>query len=191
MPRPSDLAPPGGDLPDAGARAVPPRRTLTDYRYGSHSGTLEDPPASTSEAPAPAGDPAAAGPGAAPAPYRAEPGEKAPAGVARYGMYGVGPDGGAPPQDARVRPAPGPAVLGQYDGGDPTPRQPASDAQVLGVVEERLAELADPHRLQASCAQGVLTLRGKLRDGAMRDAVEACARACPGVRELRTEWTYD
>jgi hypothetical protein len=177
--------------PDSPAKdRLPKDGTLTDFRYGGHSGTEKD---DARDDPNREGPPGAAEPtpDGSPVAYVPTRGERAPDGVEQFGMYGVANEpasaAAASASPAPARPPDTPAVSGLQAGQS----TPTSHAQILGTVEERLAGIVDPGRVGASLDGGTLTLRGTLRDASMRDAVEACARGCPGVTALRTEWTLD
>lgn len=160
---------------------------LTDYRYGGHSGVSPDPdpePRSAEDTRPRSHD------NEPPAPYVPQPGANEPAGVERYGMYGVAPGAGAPAPivDTEPRPVPGPAALGQFDGDDMRAVSPLSARQRLEVLDERLATLVDPGTVKAEVDEDdALVLRGTVRDAATRDGVERAARETFPDCTLRSE----
>jgi len=162
------------------------KSTLTDHHYGGHSGVRDD----QREAPAVQSDEAlraikpASHDNIPNTPYVPSGGNE-PAGVERYGMYGVAP-GSAPPKPATTsdtRPLPGPASLGQYDNTDMDPVAPLSAVQQREVLDEKLAAIVDPGVVRAEFADDTCTLHGTVRDAATREHVAQIASEClPGLK---------
>ncbi|QET05117.1 hypothetical protein FOB72_24050 [Cupriavidus pauculus] len=168
-------------------RIAPP---LTDFHYGGHSGVNDE--KSRPERPVRAADDPAPGShtNLPKQPYRPQPGSNEPAGVERYGMYGVAPGSDKlPPEFAQSgqRPLPGPAALGQFDGDDMRPLEPLNDAQRLEVLHERLSMVVDPGIISIDMIDGAVTLRGTVRDAPTRKAVENIVMGCLTDHYVRSE----
>lgn len=157
---------------------------LTNYRYGGHSAVSVDPPAHGVDDPQPKSFA-----NKTPQPYAPQTGAKEPAGIERYGMYGVGPGEGAPtPLKHEQRPVPGPAVLGQFDAAVMRSIDPQTMQQRLAVFEERLATLVDPGAVTTEWGEdGALVLCGTVRDEVTGMAVEKIARETFGDCTLRSQ----
>ncbi|QYY32198.1 MULTISPECIES: BON domain-containing protein [Cupriavidus] len=144
---------------------------LTDYRYGGHSAVSDD-----RGKPA-AGDVQPTSHDNMPTQPYVPSGANEPMGVERYGMYGVAP-GTVSPETSdglRVLPAPMP---GQYDGDGVRTALPASEARLRERLEMQLSDIVDPGVVQADLHDGVCTLRGTVRDLAMKRRVELVAGDC-------------
>ena len=161
--------------------------TLTNHRYGGHSGVSNDHekreysqamPAHLDNSPAP--------------PY-APCGTTEPDGIEQHGMYGTAPRDRPPaaPLTDSIRPVPGPAALGQYDNTDMDPITPHTDRQRLEVLDERLAQWVDPGTIRVVLTQGaqikVCVLRGRVRDEAVRTRVACIALECLPEYGIRNE----
>ncbi len=163
------------------------KSTLTNHRYGGHSGVSDDHgkreyaqamPGHLDNSPDPIYDPC---------------GTTEPDGIEQHGMYGTAPRDEPPlaPLTDTTRPVPGPAALGQYDNADMDPITPQTDMQRLEVLNERLAQWIDPGTVRVVFTRGrqidVCVLRGIVRDEAMRDRVARVALECLPEYGIRNE----
>lgn len=147
------------------------RTRLTDYRYGGHSAVSDD------HGHAAAGDVKPASHDHEPAQPYVPSGLNEPAGVERYGMYGVAQANAPGPTPAGRSGLPEP-LPGQFDGDGVRTAVPASEARLRERLEIELAGIIDPGIVQAELHDGVWTLRGTVRDLATRLRVEAVASEC-------------
>jgi len=165
-----------------GANSAQEHSPLTDYQYGSHCGAetgadvvdyLQTGLSSTNTLSHP---------------YHVRFGGKQPEGVERYAMYGMGPDDRVRAPEYEAVPAPVPAALGLNVNdkiGSTVP--PHSDAQLAAVIEERFAETVDPGTVSVEAHEGIVTLRGTVRDAATCEILETEARNCPGTKAVHSE----
>lgn len=164
------------------ASSIPERAPLTNFRYGSHCGVergtdvadyLQTGLSSTNTLVHP---------------YHVRFGGKQPDGVERYGMYGMGPSSRVRAPEYMGLPAPGPAALGQNVGDAfSSTVSPQSDTQLVAVIEERFAQTVDPGTVRVEAREGVVTLRGTVRDAATREVLETEACTCPGIKAVHSE----
>ncbi|CAG9187375.1 BON domain-containing protein [Cupriavidus pinatubonensis] len=121
-------------------------------------------------------------------PYHVRFGGKQPDGVERYGMYGMGPSSRVRGPEYMGLPAPGPAALGLNVGDEfSSTVSPQSDTQLVAVIEERFAQTVDPGTVCVEAHEGVVTLRGTVRDAATRAILETEALACPGTKAVHNQ----
>ncbi|KWW39365.1 BON domain-containing protein [Cupriavidus metallidurans] len=121
-------------------------------------------------------------------PYHVRFGGKQPEGVESYSMYCMGPGSRAPGPEFEGMPAPVPAVLGLNvtdSIGDTV--LPQSDSYLVVVLDERFAQTVDAGTVRAEAHDGIVTLRGTVRDAATCTILETEARNCPGIKAVHSE----
>lgn len=156
------------------------RTRLTDFHYGGHSAVSDDRGKTAS------GDVKPISHENLPAQPYVPSGVNEPAGVERYGMYGVAP-GSAPLETSLERTVSPQPLPGQFDGDGVRTAMPASDARLRERLEMQIADIVDPGIVEAELHDGVCTLRGTVRDKATKRRIEVIAGDCLPDRLIRSE----